>query len=184
MDILYEVVSAFATTGFSAGALDLGGKMGGRRRHCNPPGLHRHLPRGRCQTASALPRARLGRPPGGFHRGVKGFVDEIRHPQFQAAVFHLHGVVAADDEHGDSFHPAHFPHFGQNRKAVAKPFNILMMEFQAAIMEVETRLKVLNAQFSQQFNRNPFESIKSRLKTPESIYEKLERKGYPVTVEI
>ena len=65
----------------------------------------------------------------------------------------------------------------------AKPFNILMMEFQAAIMEVETRLKVLNAQFSQQFNRNPFESIKSRLKTPESIYEKLERKGYPVTVE-
>ena len=34
-----------------------------------------------------------------------------------------------------------------------------------------------------EYNRNPFESIKSRLKTPESIYEKLERKGYPATVE-
>lgn len=65
----------------------------------------------------------------------------------------------------------------------AEPFHRLMLEYQAAIMEVETRLKVLNAEFSQEYNRNPFESIKSRLKTPASIYEKLERKGYPVTVE-
>ncbi len=65
----------------------------------------------------------------------------------------------------------------------AEPFHRLMMEYQAAIMEIETRLKVLNAEFSQEYKRNPFESIKSRLKSPESIYEKLERKGYPVTVE-
>ena len=65
----------------------------------------------------------------------------------------------------------------------AKPFNRLMMEYRSAIMEVETRLNVLNAEFSQEYNRNPFESIKSRLKTPTSIYEKLERKGYPVTVQ-
>ena len=64
-----------------------------------------------------------------------------------------------------------------------KAFERLMLEYQAAIMEVETRLKVLNAEFSQEYNRNPFESIKSRLKTPKSIYEKRERKGYPVTVE-
>lgn len=65
----------------------------------------------------------------------------------------------------------------------AKSFNKLMMEYRAAIMEVETRLKVLNEEFSQEYNRNPFESIKSRLKASTSIYEKLERKGYPVTVE-
>lgn len=65
----------------------------------------------------------------------------------------------------------------------AKPFNNLMMEYKSAILEVETKLKVLNAEFSQEYNRNPFESIKSRLKSPESIYEKLERKGLPVTVE-
>ena len=64
-----------------------------------------------------------------------------------------------------------------------EPFRRLMMEYQAAIMEIETRLKVLNAEFSQEYNRNPFESIESRLKSPESIYEKLERKGYPVTPE-
>ena len=57
------------------------------------------------------------------------------------------------------------------------------MEYRSAIVEVETKLKVLNAEFSQEYNRNPFESIKSRLKSPESIYEKLERKGFPVTVE-
>ncbi|MCI9173787.1 MAG: response regulator [Lachnospiraceae bacterium] len=65
----------------------------------------------------------------------------------------------------------------------AKPFSKLMMEYRAAIMEVETKLKVLNEEFSQEYNRNPFESIKSRLKSPSSIFEKLERKGFPVTVE-
>lgn len=65
----------------------------------------------------------------------------------------------------------------------AEPFNRLMMEYRFAIMEIETRLKVLNEEFSREYKRNPFESIKSRLKTPESIYEKLERKGYPITVE-
>lgn len=62
-------------------------------------------------------------------------------------------------------------------------FNKMMIEYSSAIMEVETRLKVLNAMFSEEYKRNPFESIKSRLKKPESIYKKLERKGYPVTIE-
>lgn len=65
----------------------------------------------------------------------------------------------------------------------AKPFKRLMTEYSSAIMEVETKLKVLNAEFSQEYNRNPFESIKTRLKSPESISEKLERRGYPFTVE-
>ena len=64
----------------------------------------------------------------------------------------------------------------------ATPFNNLMMQYRCAIMEVETKLKVLNEEFSQEYKRNPFESIKSRLKSPESIYEKLKRKGYPTTV--
>lgn len=67
--------------------------------------------------------------------------------------------------------------------SAAKPFNKLMMEYNAVIMEIETKLKVLNAEFSEEYNRNPFESIKSRLKTPESIYKKLEKKGYPVTIK-
>lgn len=65
----------------------------------------------------------------------------------------------------------------------AEEFDQLMMEYRSAIMEVETRLKVLNEEFSHKYKRNPFESIKSRLKSPESIYEKLERKGYPISIE-
>ena len=64
----------------------------------------------------------------------------------------------------------------------AEPFNHLMMQYRCAIMEVETKLKVLNEEFSQEYNRNPFESIKSRLKTPESIYGKLRRKGYALSL--
>lgn len=65
----------------------------------------------------------------------------------------------------------------------AESFHTLMMQYRCAIMEVETKLKVLNEDFSREYKRNPFESIKSRLKTSESIYEKLRRKGYPVTLE-
>ena len=63
-----------------------------------------------------------------------------------------------------------------------RPFNELMMQYRSAIMEVEAKLRILNDEFSLEYNRNPFESIKSRLKSPESIYEKLTRKGIPVTV--
>ena len=52
----------------------------------------------------------------------------------------------------------------------------LMNKYRCAIMEVETKLNVLNAEFSMQYDRNPFESIKSRLKSPVSIIEKLLRK--------
>ncbi|MCM1103812.1 MAG: GTP pyrophosphokinase family protein [Clostridium sp.] len=65
----------------------------------------------------------------------------------------------------------------------AEPFNDLMMQYRCAIMEVETKLKVLNEEFSQEYNRNPFEAIKSRLKSPESIYGKLRRKGYALSLE-
>ncbi|MCI9445852.1 MAG: response regulator [Lachnospiraceae bacterium] len=64
-----------------------------------------------------------------------------------------------------------------------RSFNRLMMEYRSAIKEVETKLQVLNEEFSQEYNRNPFESIKSRLKSPDSIFEKLRRKGYPLTLD-
>ncbi len=58
-----------------------------------------------------------------------------------------------------------------------KKYMELMNKYRCAIMEVETKLRVLDSEFSLQFDRNPFESIKSRLKSPKSIIEKLERKG-------
>ena len=51
------------------------------------------------------------------------------------------------------------------------------------MMEVETKLRVLDEEFSMTYDRNPFETIKSRLKRPVSIIEKMKRRGYPLTVE-
>ncbi len=59
----------------------------------------------------------------------------------------------------------------------------LMTYYRCAIMEIQTKLNVLNAEFSLQYDRNPFESIESRLKKPESIVEKMLRRGIPLTVE-
>jgi putative GTP pyrophosphokinase len=59
----------------------------------------------------------------------------------------------------------------------------LMTYYRCAIMEIQTKLNVLNAELSLQYDRNPFESIESRLKNPESIVEKMLRKGIPITVE-
>ncbi|MCI2048637.1 MAG: GTP pyrophosphokinase family protein [Lachnospiraceae bacterium] len=59
----------------------------------------------------------------------------------------------------------------------------LMMEYQCALDEVQTKMEVLNKELSMRTNRNPFESIKSRIKTPESICGKMHRKGMPCTLE-
>lgn len=64
-----------------------------------------------------------------------------------------------------------------------EPFNRLMMQYNCAIMEVETKLHVLNAEFSLDHNRNPIEDIHSRIKSPLSILDKLKRKKYPFTLE-
>jgi len=63
------------------------------------------------------------------------------------------------------------------------PYRQLMSYYRCAIMEIETKFKVLNEQFSLQYDRNPIETIKSRLKSQESIIDKLRRKNYPFTFQ-
>lgn len=62
-------------------------------------------------------------------------------------------------------------------------YNKLMAYYRCAIMEVEAKFNVLNEEFSLQFDRNPINGMKTRLKKFSSIAEKLERKGLPLTVE-
>ena len=62
-------------------------------------------------------------------------------------------------------------------------FQKLMAYYRCAMMEIETKLNVLNEEFSLQFDRNPINSIKSRIKSPYSIQEKLKRNNLPVTIE-
>ena len=71
-----------------------------------------------------------------------------------------------------------------NMLETGKRYMAMMNKYRCAIMEVETKLKVLNTEFSLQYDRNPFESINSRLKSPVSIMEKLRRKGLPINEEV
>jgi putative GTP pyrophosphokinase len=64
-----------------------------------------------------------------------------------------------------------------------QPFLTMMMWYECALMEIETKLKVLNNEFAQQYNRNPIETIKCRIKKPLSIVEKMKRKGLDITIE-
>lgn len=62
-------------------------------------------------------------------------------------------------------------------------FSLLMAYYRCAIMEVETKIRVLNETLSHQYDRNPIETIKTRLKEPHSIWDKLKRKDLPLTIQ-
>ena len=57
-----------------------------------------------------------------------------------------------------------------------------MSYYRCAILEVETKFRVLNEQFSLLHEHNPIDSIKTRLKSPQSIRDKLSRKNLPLTL--
>ena len=63
------------------------------------------------------------------------------------------------------------------------PYAELMMRYNCAMLEIKTKLDVLNNQLSLEDDSNPFESINCRIKSPKSIIEKLKRRGFPLTVE-
>lgn len=62
-------------------------------------------------------------------------------------------------------------------------FQQFMMMYNCAIKEVQTKFEVLNAELAVSNKRNPIEMIKSRVKKPESIFNKLKRKGLPYSME-
>ena len=64
-----------------------------------------------------------------------------------------------------------------------RPFTTLLMQYRCAIREIETKLHVLNEEFSLEHERNPIELIESRVKEPASILEKMKRKGYELSVK-
>lgn len=65
----------------------------------------------------------------------------------------------------------------------SRPFRELMSYYRCALMEVETKFRVLNEELSLEGEANPIDAIESRLKTPESILEKVDRKGIEFSVE-
>ena len=57
-----------------------------------------------------------------------------------------------------------------------------MMVYKFALDEINTRIDILKQEFHYSYEYNPIEHVKSRLKTPESIIEKVYRRGYDLTL--
>lgn len=68
-------------------------------------------------------------------------------------------------------------------EARTRAFRQSMACYRCAMMEVETKFRVLNEEFSLQYDRNPIETIKTRLKSVTSIQEKLHRLHLPMDVQ-
>ena len=59
----------------------------------------------------------------------------------------------------------------------------LQFVYHSAIREVQTKLEILDDEFHARYDHNPIHHIESRLKSPASIIEKLQRKGHEVSIE-
>lgn len=58
----------------------------------------------------------------------------------------------------------------------------IMFFYEAGIQQVTAKLEILNKEFQYCNDRNPIESIKSRVKSSDSIITKMKKKGLPLTI--
>ena len=63
------------------------------------------------------------------------------------------------------------------------PVYSMLMNYQCAAEAVETKVNILNNRLSLQGEHNPIESIKSRVKSLDSIIHKLDKHGFPIEIE-
>ena len=59
----------------------------------------------------------------------------------------------------------------------------VMFLYDSALKKVNTKIEILNNEFVNRYDYNPIEHIKSRLKTADSIVNKLKKDGREVTIE-
>lgn len=56
-------------------------------------------------------------------------------------------------------------------------FQRFLREYEFGMREIETKISILRDEFTHDHSYNPIEHVKSRLKTPDSIVEKIARRG-------
>lgn len=62
-------------------------------------------------------------------------------------------------------------------------WKLLNAYYRGALMEIRTKFYVLNEQFSVEYDRNPIESITTRIKSLESLLDKMARTNCPLSLE-
>lgn len=68
-------------------------------------------------------------------------------------------------------------------KEVAKPYTTLLTYYDCAIDEIVTKLNILNKEYSLNSEQNPIDSIKSRVKSIDSIVERHIVKIFPLQLK-
>jgi putative GTP pyrophosphokinase len=68
-------------------------------------------------------------------------------------------------------------------KAIKIELTRFMMAYKFALDEMTTKINILKDEFNYIHDYNPIEHVKSRLKSPESIFKKVQRKGLEYNLE-
>lgn len=69
-------------------------------------------------------------------------------------------------------------------KQLRDAFQRFLREYEFGMREVETKISILRDEFTHMHAYNPIEHVKSRVKTPDSIVEKVARKGIEPDFEV
>ncbi len=72
----------------------------------------------------------------------------------------------------------------EGRREVREGLTRFLMPYKFAIDEVVTKIKILQEEFAQTGEYNPIEHVSSRLKDPDSIIAKMQRRGVPLATEL
>ncbi|WP_396954544.1 GTP pyrophosphokinase family protein [Neobacillus sp.] len=67
-------------------------------------------------------------------------------------------------------------------KALKVELTRFMMAYKFALDEMNTKINILKDEFNYIHDYNPIEHVKSRIKSPESIFKKVYRKGYNLSL--
>ncbi|MEH7250625.1 GTP pyrophosphokinase family protein [Neobacillus niacini] len=71
----------------------------------------------------------------------------------------------------------------KNLKTIKIELTRFMMAYKFAIDEMTTKINILRDEFNYIHDYNPIEHVNSRLKSPESIFKKVQRKGIDFTLD-
>ena len=73
----------------------------------------------------------------------------------------------------------------QGQQVMEQMFRFIELEhlYESAIREVKTKLEILDSEFRTKYAYNPIHHIESRLKSPQSLFEKMQRKGLPISTD-
>jgi putative GTP pyrophosphokinase len=71
----------------------------------------------------------------------------------------------------------------KNLKTLKIELTRFMMAYKFALDEMSTKINILKDEFNYIHDYNPIEHVKSRLKSPESILKKVQRKGYTFSLQ-